>query len=90
MLYDNAQLVSTYSKAFSQNNNQLFKKVIIETLQFIEQELSANNGAFYSSIDADSRNKDGELEEGIYYLWSKDQLKKLLAEDYTLFVIITM
>ena len=38
MLYDNAQLVSTYSKAFSQNNNQLFKKVIIETLQFIEQE----------------------------------------------------
>ena len=85
MLYDNAQLVSTYSKAFSQNNNQLFKKVIIETLQFIEQELSANNGAFYSSIDADSRNKDGELEEGIYYLWSKDQLKKLLAEDYTLF-----
>ena len=65
--------------------NQLFKKVIIETLQFIEQDLSANNGAFYSSIDADSRNKDGELEEGIYYLWSKDQLKKLLAEDYTLF-----
>ncbi len=85
MLYDNAQLVSTYSRAFSQNNNQLFKKVIIETLQFIEQELSAKNGAFYSSIDADSRNKDGELEEGIYYLWSKDQLKKLLAEDYTLF-----
>ncbi len=85
MLYDNAQLVSIYSKAYLQDKNELYKKVVKETLSFVDEELNAHNGAFYSSLDADSKNEEGELEEGAYYAWTKNELKTLLPKDYELF-----
>jgi uncharacterized protein YyaL (SSP411 family) len=85
MLYDNAQLLSIYSKAFLKDKNELYQKVVRETLNFVEKELNASNGAFYSSLDADSKNENDELEEGIYYAWTKSEIKKLLKEDYSLF-----
>ena len=80
MLYDNAQLVSLYSEAFTAYGNPLYQEVVEETLAFIERELSHKNGAFYSAIDADS-----EGEEGKFYVWKKKELKELLGEDYILF-----
>lgn len=85
MLYDNAQLVSLYSKAYQITKNEYFKKIVFETLGFIEKELTQNDGAFYSSLDADSYNAYGELEEGIFYTWKSEQLKELLKGDYDLF-----
>ena len=84
MLYDNAQLVSIYSKAYLQDNNELYKNVVQGTLRFVNEELSANNGAFYSSLDADSKNENDELEEGVFYSWTKQELKTLI-KDYELF-----
>ena len=80
MLYDNAQLVSLYSEAFTAYGNPFYQEVVEETLAFIERELSHKNGAFYSAIDADS-----EGEEGKFYVWKKKELKALLGEDYMLF-----
>ena len=77
MLYDNAQLLSLYSKAYQLNKNPLYKKVVAETVQFIEEELTAENGALYSALDADS-----EGEEGKYYVWKKEELKQILGEDF--------
>lgn len=85
MLYDNAQLVSIYSKAYQLTNNELFKTIVEETLHFAERELLDPNGAFYSSLDADSENAEGELEEGVFYSWTKKELKEALKEDYELF-----
>ncbi|WP_299891031.1 thioredoxin domain-containing protein [uncultured Lacinutrix sp.] len=85
MLYDNAQLVSLYSKAYLAENKDLYKVITIETLDFIERELTDTNGGFYSSIDADSKNEKNELEEGIFYSWTKDELKLLLESDFNLF-----
>ena len=85
MLYDNAQLVSLYSKAYAENKNELYKTTVIETLGFIKSELTARNGAFYSSLDADSKNKLGEREEGSFYEWKEEELKKLLGTDFNLF-----
>ena len=84
MLYDNAQLVSVYSKAYLQDKNELYKNIVKETLAFVNDELNANNGAFYSSLDADSKNENNELEEGIFYTWTKQELKALI-KDYKLF-----
>ena len=84
MLYDNAQLVSVYSKAYLQDKNELYKSIVKETLDFVNDELNANNGAFYSSLDADSKNENNELEEGIFYTWTKQELKALI-KDYKLF-----
>lgn len=84
MLYDNAQLVSLYSNAFRANPNNLYKNVVYETLSFVEKELSNGNGAYYSSLDADSKNEDGEMEEGAFYVWTQEELKELLETDYDL------
>ena len=85
MLYDNAQLVDLYSNAYLVTKNPLYKEVVYETTRFIERELYNDIGAFYSSLDADSLTEEGELEEGVYYVWTKEELITLLASDFELF-----
>ena len=85
MLYDNAQLVSLYSRAYLKNPKKLYKAVVTETLDFVTNELNTNNGAFYSSLDADSKNESNELEEGAFYYWTTEELVKILKKDFDLF-----
>jgi hypothetical protein len=85
MLYDNAQLVSLYAKAYLKSKNKLYKNVVFETLSFVKEELTTKNGAFYSSLDADSKNKLGVKEEGAFYEWKVNELKELLGNDFELF-----
>ncbi|MBL4657780.1 MAG: thioredoxin domain-containing protein [Flavobacteriales bacterium] len=80
MLYDNSQLVSLYSEAYQLTKSPLYKDVVYETLEFVKRELTDKTGAFYSALDADS---DGE--EGKFYVWSKEELKTALGEDYNVF-----
>ncbi|QLG44525.1 thioredoxin domain-containing protein [Costertonia aggregata] len=85
MLYDNGQLVSLYAQAYAATKNELYKKVIEKTVQFVTDELMDENHAFYSSLDADSLNEHGTLEEGAYYVWKKEVLKNILCKDYKIF-----
>ncbi|MCB4799299.1 thioredoxin domain-containing protein [Neotamlana laminarinivorans] len=85
MLYDNAQLVSLYADAYQLTKNKLYKNVITETLNYVNNEMTTKNGAFYSSLDADSLNKNNELEEGAFYVWTKQELEHILKEDFLLF-----
>jgi len=85
MLYDNGQLVSVYANAYATTKNELYKETVYETLEFIQQELLTNEGAFYSSLDADSLTDTGALEEGAYYVWNKEELKNLLKNEFELF-----
>lgn len=85
MLYDNAQLVSLYADAYLITKNELYKNVIIETLQYIKQDMTNSKGVFYSSLDADSNTPDGKLEEGAFYVWKKEELKTLLKDDFEIF-----
>ena len=80
MLYDNAQLISLYSKAFSHWGKEEYREVVHESAEFIERELTHPKGAFFSSLDADS---DGE--EGRYYVWTEDELTELLGTDFPVF-----
>lgn len=79
MLYDNAQLVSLYSKAYQQSGNSLYRDIVRQTLAWIEHEMTSEEGGFYSALDADS-----EGEEGKYYVWNKTELELLLGDDYPL------
>ena len=85
MLYDNAQLVSLYSQAYKATKNPLYEEVVKETLEYIKKEMTHQEGAFYSSLDADSVSEEGELEEGAYYVFNKEELKLQLEEDFNLF-----
>lgn len=85
MLYDNGQLVSLYADAYLITKDELYKETITETLKFVARELTGKEGNFYSSLDADSNNSEGKLEEGAYYVWTKEDLKFILNDDYALF-----
>ena len=85
MLYDNGQLVSLYADAYLITKNELYKDIVTETLAYVKNEMTIGNGAFYSAFDADSNTPEGELEEGAFYVWKKDELKSLLKGDFELF-----
>ncbi len=85
MLYDNAQLVSLYSKAYLVFKDPLYKQIVTETTRFVERELYNGDGAFYSSLDADSKDESENLEEGAYYVWTKEEIQKLTGDDFGLF-----
>ncbi|MES2591523.1 MAG: thioredoxin domain-containing protein [Bacteroidota bacterium] len=80
MLYDNAQLVTLYSEAFRATKDPLYKQVVYETLAFVERELTSEEGAFCSALDADS-----EGVEGKFYVWTKEELQTVLQQNYDLF-----
>src|SRR5690606_23558973 len=81
MLYDNALLVRLYCEAYQQKRTPLYKRVVYETLAWIKSEMTSPQGAFYSSLDADS---DGV--EGKYYTFTQQEIKEVLSEDDPLFI----
>ena len=85
MLYDNAQLMSLYSKGFKVSNKKQFKKVVYKIHEYINKEMKDNSGGFYSSLDADSKIDENNYVEGAYYSWSFSELKNLIKEDFDLF-----
>jgi hypothetical protein len=85
MLYDNGQMLSLYATAYLATKNVLYKDIAYNIAGFAERELLNDNGAFYSSLDADSKNDKGELEEGAFYVWKKKELESLIKTDFDLF-----
>lgn len=80
MLYDNAQLITLYCDAYRYSKNPLYKRIIKQTVKFVLKEWESPQHGFYSAFDADS-----EGEEGKYYVWTPEELKDVLQENYELF-----
>ena len=81
MLYDNGQLLFLYTDAYQLSKNPRFKKVVEETIDWLQREMLSPAGAFYSSLDADSMDAHGHLEEGAFYVWQPDEIKALLSPE---------
>ncbi|HEX9097225.1 MAG TPA: thioredoxin domain-containing protein [Candidatus Dormibacteraeota bacterium] len=76
MLYDNALLARAYLDGWQLSHDPAFARVVEETLGFVLREMTAPDGGFYSSLDADT-----EGEEGGFYLWTPKQLDAILGPE---------
>lgn len=75
MLYDNAQLVGVYAHAYTITRDPLFKSVVEQTAGYLLREMLQPEGGFYSTQDADS-----EGEEGKFFVWTADQINRVVGE----------
>src|SRR6185436_3185909 len=73
MLYDNGQLLALLVDAWRATRDALFARCIGETAEWLMREVQSPEGGYYSSLDADS-----EHEEGKFYVWSRDEMEKIL------------
>ena len=75
MLYDNALLARAYLHGWQVSGEQRLREVCERTLDFALRELSGPEGAFCSSLDADS-----EGVEGKFYVWSTAEMREILGD----------
>jgi uncharacterized protein YyaL (SSP411 family) len=75
MLYDNAQLAEVYAHAYRQMHQPLYRRILQETLAFVDRELTAPEGGFYSALDADSSGG-----EGLFYVWTDQDIDAALPD----------
>jgi len=76
MLYDQALLTLAYAEAFQVTGQEEYARVVKEIAAYVLRDMTSPEGGFWSAEDADS-----EGEEGLFYLWTPDEVQALLEQE---------
>lgn len=79
MLYDQAQLIRTYTAAWQVTGREDFREVVRDTVTYLLTDMRDPRGGFWAATDADSLTPSGEVEEGWYYTWTREELQEALG-----------
>jgi hypothetical protein len=74
MLYDNAQLLEIYARAWRLTGKAQYKRVALATRDYLRRRLMAPEGGFYTAEDAAVQG-----EEGASYVWSRPEIEAILG-----------
>lgn len=75
MLYDQAMLAIVYIEAYQATGKKEYERTAREIFTYVNRDMTSPEGGFYSAEDADS-----EGAEGVFYLWTKDEIHNCLNE----------
>ncbi len=75
MLYDQALLAIAYLEAFQATGRERFARTAEEIFTYVLRDMTAPEGGFYSAEDADSEGREGK-----FYLWTQQEVQKLLGD----------
>ncbi|MEX0620639.1 MAG: thioredoxin domain-containing protein [Solirubrobacterales bacterium] len=75
MLYDNALLARTYLHAWQELGYERYRRIAVETLDWVLADMADPSGGFYASLDADS-----EGVEGLFYTWTEAEIEEVLGD----------
>ncbi len=81
MLYDNAQLIEHYTRLWLGAGRDLYRRRVAETVGWLAREMTAPDGMFCSSLDADSDDGSGHGAEGAFYVWTEEEIDAALGGD---------
>lgn len=76
MLYDNALLIMAYAAAYKACGEKAYLDTAEKTAEYIFREMTGEEGEFYSAQDADSEGKEGK-----FYVWSYEEVCKVLGKE---------
>ena len=78
MLYDQALLLRPYLHASLVWHDERYRQVVHETIEYVLRELRSPEGGFYSAQDADSLDETGHSHEGHFYVFTPDQVRRIV------------
>jgi uncharacterized protein YyaL (SSP411 family) len=76
MLYDNAQLIRLYADAYRITKDPFYRRVLRETVGYVQREMLQPEGGFYATQDADS-----EGEEGKFFVWTPEEIAAVVGPE---------
>ncbi|KAI9317210.1 hypothetical protein BX666DRAFT_2027301 [Dichotomocladium elegans] len=82
MLYDQAQLLTSYVTAYQITKDDGYANVAKDIIRYVSRDLQHSGGGFYSAEDADSypENDKSKKLEGAFYVWEAKDLKRILGD----------
>lgn len=83
MLYDQAQLATTYLAAYQITKDPIHADTARGILDYILRDMTEPDGQFFSAEDADSGvpGRPGEQAKGAFYVWEHDEVARVLGND---------
>jgi len=76
MLYDNGQLMRSYTDGYLLTKNERHRETVAGIYDWLVREMTSPEGGFYSAVDSES-----DAEEGKFYVWTFDEIISVLGDE---------